>query len=64
MTVVLTAVTQSGNWRVKIAWPNKTPHFFGKFQSQKEAEIWIEQHRWLIKQPQEPEETPASSADR
>ena len=53
-SVVLTPVTQAGYWRVKIAWPNKTPHFFGKFQSQAEAEKWIEEHRWLTRQPQEP----------
>jgi len=55
-SVVLTPVTQSGYWRVKIAWPNKTPHYFGKFQSREEAEKWIEKHRWLTEQAQEPEE--------
>jgi len=53
MTVVLTPIAEASYWRVKLAWPNKTPHFFGKFQSQAEAEKWIEKHRWL--QRQEPE---------
>jgi hypothetical protein len=50
---VLTPVTQSRYWRVKIAWPNKTPHYFGKFQSREEAEKWIEKHRWLTEQAQD-----------
>jgi hypothetical protein len=54
MTVVLTPVRELDYWRVKIAWPNKTPHFFGKFQSQVEAEKWIEEHLWLLTQSQEP----------
>ena len=53
-SLVLTAVAEASYWRVKIAWPNKTPHYFGKFQSQAEAEKWMEEHRWLITQPQEP----------
>jgi hypothetical protein len=55
-SIVLTPITQSGYWRVKIAWPNKTPHYFGKFQSREEAEKWIEKHRWLREQAQEPDE--------
>jgi len=31
-------------------WPNKNPHFFGKFRSQAEAEKWIAEHRWLTEQ--------------
>ena len=54
-SVVLTSVTQAGYWRVKLAWPHKTPHYFGKFQSQAEAELWIAEHHWLTKQPQEPD---------
>lgn len=59
-SVVLTPVTQAGYWRVKIAWPNKTPHYFGRFQSQAEAERWIAEHHWLIEQRQEPD---AAEAD-
>jgi hypothetical protein len=52
-SVVLSPVRQAGYWRVKIAWPNHTPRYFGKFNSQAEAEKWIEEHRWLIEQRQE-----------
>jgi len=48
--VVLTPFSQSGYWRVEIAWPDMTPRYFGKFQSQAEAEKWIEEHRWLSEQ--------------
>jgi hypothetical protein len=51
------SVMQSGYWRVKIAWPTTTPRYFGKFKSQAEAQQWIEQHRWLTDQAQEPHET-------
>ena len=50
MAVVLTAVAQSRYWRVKMEWPNKNPHFFGKFRSQAEAQKWIAEHRWLTEQ--------------
>ena len=50
MAVVLTAVAQSRYWRVKMEWPNKHPHFFGKFRSQAEAEKWVGEHRWLTEQ--------------
>ena len=36
--VELTPFSQSGYWRVEIAWPDATPRYFGKFQSQSEAE--------------------------
>ena len=51
-SVKLTPIALKGYWRVKMTWPNKTLHFFGKFLSRAEAEKWIEQHRWL--QHQEP----------
>jgi hypothetical protein len=57
-TVVLTPVAAAGHWRVKIAWPNKTPHFFGKFQTKAEAEKWIERHHWMTEQRQEPDLSP------
>jgi hypothetical protein len=37
-----------------MTWPNKTPRFFGRFESEADAERWIEEHRWLTTQPQEP----------
>jgi hypothetical protein len=55
MSVVLTPVVSArGKWRVKIAWPDATPRYFGKFNSQAEAERWIAEHQWLIEQRQEP----------
>ena len=55
-SVVLTPVVAArGIWRVKIAWPDATPRYFGKFKSQAEAEKWIELHRWLTEQRQEPD---------
>ena len=43
----LTAVRGWDHWRVKMAWPDHTPRFFGKFASQAEAEKWIADHHWL-----------------
>ena len=54
-SVLLTPIAEAGYWRVRIAWPNKTPHYFGKFQTKKEAENWIEQHHWMTEQRQEPD---------
>jgi hypothetical protein len=57
MTAVLTPVTEEGYWRVKIAWPNSTPRFFGRFDTQTEAEKWITDHRWMAEQRQDTEMT-------
>jgi hypothetical protein len=54
--VVLTPAAEAEYWRVKLAWPNKTPHFFGKFQTKEEAEHWIAEHHWMSKQHLEPDE--------
>jgi hypothetical protein len=55
-SVVLTPVLAARHkWRVKIAWPDAIPRFVGKFNSQAEAERWIAEHQWLIKQHQEPD---------
>ena len=51
---MLTPVRHRDHWRVKMTWPNKTPRFFGRFESEADAERWIEEHRWLTTQPQEP----------
>ena len=48
----LSPVRQGDHWRVKIAWPDAIPRYFGKFNSQAEAEKWIEDHRWLTTQRQ------------
>jgi hypothetical protein len=52
---VLSPVRQGDQWRVKIAWPKSTARYFGKFNFQAEAEKWIEDHRWLTTQRQEPD---------
>ena len=54
-SIVLTPVVEAGCWRVKLAWPRKTPHYFGKFQTKEEAEQWIAEHHWLSEQRQEPD---------
>jgi hypothetical protein len=54
--VLLTAVQQSDYWRVKIAWPEHSPRYFGKFESEQEAQKWIKDHDWLTMQPQESQE--------
>ena len=48
-SVKLTPVALKGYWRVKMTWPNKTLHFFGKFLSRAEA---MDRTTWL--QHQEP----------
>jgi hypothetical protein len=54
-TIRLAAIRQSGHWRVEMKWPRRPSRYFGKFHSQSEAEEWIEKHRWLSAQRQEPE---------
>ena len=61
---MLTPVTQSGYWRVKLAWPRHTPRYFGRFDTQAEAEIWIAEHRWLTEQRHDPDATPPDANDR
>jgi hypothetical protein len=46
-STVLTSVKEGDLWRVQIAWPSGTTHYFGKFGSEKEASGWISRHRWL-----------------
>jgi len=54
--MVLRPVMQSNYWRVEMAWPGHKRHYFGHFHSRTEAEKWIEDHRWLAKQSQKPDE--------
>lgn len=54
-TIKLVAIRQSGHWRVDMKWPRRPSRYFGKFHSQSEAEEWIEKHRWLSAQRQEPD---------
>jgi hypothetical protein len=48
--VTLTAVQGWDYWRVKMAWPDSTPRYFGKFASNAEAEKWIAEHHWMTEQ--------------
>jgi hypothetical protein len=32
---------------VRLSGPGHAAHFFGKFETQAEAEKWIAEHRWL-----------------
>lgn len=43
----LTAVEKRGTWTVRIAWPNGSIHYFGKFASKEEAAGWIKEHYWM-----------------
>jgi hypothetical protein len=62
-SIVLTPVRQARHWRVKIAWPKKTPHFFGRFETLAEAERWIAKHHWMTEQRQEPDAAEADDPD-
>ena len=54
--MVLRPVVERNHWRVEMAWPGHKRHYFGHFHSRTEAEKWIEEHRWLAEQTQEPDE--------
>ena len=43
----LEAVERRGYWAVRITWPNGAKHYFGKYNSEREANQWIEKHGWL-----------------
>jgi len=45
----LSPVQQADIWRVRIAWPNRAVHYFGKFTAEKDATAWINAHAWLAK---------------
>jgi hypothetical protein len=57
-SAVLTPISRSGYWRVRMMWPNNKPRYFGKFLSKREAEKWIEQHDWLTKQTEKRQREP------
>ena len=52
-STVLTSVKEGDLWRVQIAWPSGTTHYFGKFGSEQEASGWISRHRWLTERGME-----------
>jgi hypothetical protein len=47
-------------------WPQRPPRYFGKFDSRREADEWIEEHRWMAIQPQDQADTamPVSGTQR
>jgi len=53
MGTVLRPVKLGKHWRVEMAWRGRKPRYFGKFDTQAEAEKWIEEHRSMAEyQPQ------------
>jgi hypothetical protein len=53
MSALLSPVQDGKIWRVRIAWPNRAVHHFGKFTSERDAIDWINAHPRLTK----PEDT-------
>ncbi len=53
MSALLSPVEVGRIWRVKIVWPNRAVHHFGKFTSEREAIDWINAHPQLTR----PEDT-------
>ena len=53
MSAVLSPVQDGQIWRVKIVWPNRAVHHFGKFTSEQDAIDWIDVHPRLTR----PEDT-------
>ena len=53
MQLHFTTVKQRDHWRVQMKWPHRPSRYFGNFDSQREAENWIEKHRWMTTQRQE-----------
>jgi hypothetical protein len=41
MSALLSPVQEGDIWRVKIVWPNRAVHHFGKFTSKRDAVAWI-----------------------
>ena len=61
MSALLSPVQEGDIWRVKIVWPNRAVHHFGKFTSERDATAWISAHPRLtrpedtIDEPQHPD---------
>jgi hypothetical protein len=53
MSALLSPVQEDDIWRVKIVWPNRAVHHFGKFTSERDAIDWINAHPRLTR----PEDT-------
>jgi hypothetical protein len=50
----LIAVERNGHWTVCIIWSNGKKAYFGKYDSEREAERWIEQHKWMTTEAELP----------
>jgi hypothetical protein len=53
MSALLSPVQEGKIWRVKIVWPNRAVHHFGKFTCERDAIDWINAHPRLTR----PEDT-------
>jgi hypothetical protein len=49
MSALLSPVQDDKIWRVKIVWPNRAVHHFGKFTSEQDAIDWINAHPRLTR---------------
>jgi hypothetical protein len=49
MSALLSPMQEDDIWRVKIVWPNRAVHHFGKFTSERDAIDWINAHPRLTK---------------
>jgi hypothetical protein len=49
MSALLSPVQEGSIWRVKVVWPNRAVHHFGKFISERDAIDWINAHYQLTK---------------
>jgi hypothetical protein len=43
----LTSVKRNGHWAVRLAWPNGSIHYVGRYADRREANKWIAEHRWM-----------------
>jgi hypothetical protein len=53
MAALLSPLREGDIWRVRVVWPNRAVHYFGKFTSERDATDWINAHPRLTK----PEDT-------
>jgi hypothetical protein len=57
MSALLSPVQDDKIWRVKIVWPNRHVHHFGKFTSEQDAIDWINAHTRLTEPLAEQQES-------
>jgi hypothetical protein len=58
VTTVLLPVQVGEYWRVQIAWPNESVHYFGNFARKQDAVDWIAAYAWLMAVPKFSPTTP------